>query len=133
MTKALARTISKYNALQSASDKKICALLKRQIDAELKHTESKIWHGSPVWFIDGNPVVGYHKLKSGVRLLFWSGADFDEPMLKPGSGKFKDASILYTDASEINSSDLRRWLKKSCAIQWDYKNIVKRRGKLILL
>jgi hypothetical protein len=24
----------------------------------------------------------------------------------------------------------RRWLKKSIAIQWDYKNIVKRKGKL---
>ncbi|MBL8759582.1 MAG: DUF1801 domain-containing protein, partial [Phycisphaerae bacterium] len=29
-----------------------------------------------------------------------------------------------------NLKDLKRWLKKSVAIQWDYKNIVKRKGRL---
>ncbi|MFY8008668.1 MAG: DUF1801 domain-containing protein, partial [Flavobacterium sp.] len=73
---------------------------------------------------------GYSKLKSGIRLLFWSGVSFEEKDLQPGTGKFKDASITYTAVQEINPSDLNRWLQKSIHIQWDYKNIVKRKGVL---
>jgi hypothetical protein len=62
--------------------------------------------------------------------MFWSGASFDEEGLQPGTGKSKDASITYTAEKEINTKDLKRWLKKSKTIQWDYKNVVKRKGVL---
>lgn len=127
------KDITTYNNVQSKGWKPICTRLAKEIDEGLPDAENKIWHAHPVWFLDGNPIVGYSKLKDGVRLLFWSGASFDEPKLEPGSGKFKDASILYTDVDEINSRDLKRWLKKAKAIQWDYKNIVKRRGRLVRL
>lgn len=123
--------IQNYNSAQANPiDQKICQQLMEIIDANLKFSESKIWHAHPVWFINDNPIVGYSKLKGGVRLMFWSGADFDEQGLTPGSGKFKDASILYTSKDEISEIDLKRWLKKSEKIQWDYKNIVKRKGQL---
>lgn len=122
--------ISEYNDKQNPADKKLCDVLAGILYKELNYTESKIWHAHPVWFIDGNPIVGYSKQKAGVRLMFWSGADFDEEILQAGSGKFKDASVTYTDVSEINEEDLKRWLKKSEKIQWDYKNIVKRKGIL---
>lgn len=83
--------------------------------------------------MEGNPTVGYSKLKAGIRLMFWSGASFDEEKLQPGTGKFKDASIIFTDADEIDPKDMKRWLKKSQAIKWDYKNLVKRKGKLVRL
>lgn len=124
------KNIKDYNNKQIASDREICNLLAQEINKNLKYTENKIWHRHPVWFIDGNPIVGYSKLKDGVRLMFWSGMDFDEESLTPGTGKFKDASITYTLADEINSDDLKRWLKKSESIQWDYKNIVKNKGIL---
>ncbi len=124
------KNIQDYNNSQTKSDKEICNLLKELIDQNLSGTESKIWHAHPVWFLEGNPIVGYSKLKSGVRLMFWSGADFEEPFLVPGTGKYKDASLTYTNASEINDKDLKRALKKSIKIQWDYKNIVKRKGVL---
>ncbi len=120
--------IEKYNALQTPDDQKICNRLMDEIDNILTNAQSKIWHGSPVWFIEDNPVAGYSKLKSCVQLLFWSGASFEED-LKP-VGKFKAAEARYTDAAEININDLTRWLKKSIEIQWDYKNIVKNRGVL---
>ena len=120
----------KYNRAQTAPENKICDLLARTIDANLKGAENKIWHRHPVWFLDGNPIVGYSKLKAGIRLLFWSGADFEESELKPGSGKFKDASATYTSPAEVDVKALKRWLAKSRAIQWDYKNIVKRKGFL---
>lgn len=120
-----------YNDSQTDGDKAICNALAAEIDRELHDAENKIWHAHPVWFLDGNPIVGYSKLKAGIRLLFWSGADFDEPNLELSkSGKFKDAGIVYKTADEINSEDLKRWLAKSRDIQWDYKNIVKRKGKL---
>jgi hypothetical protein len=119
-----------YNNTQSTAGKKICNLLAKEISTNLPEAENKIWHAHPVWFLEGNPVVGYSKLKSGIRLLFWSGASFDEVALQPGTGKFKDASITYTSEKEINTKDLKRWLKKSRAIQWDYKNIVRRKGVL---
>lgn len=127
------KEIKSYNAKQTTEDKKICDLLASEIDKILTEAENKIWHGHPVWFLDGNPVVGYSKLKAGIRLMFWSGAGFGEKDLKPGSGKFKDASILYTSADQVGTADIKRWVKKSREIQWDYKNIIKRKGKLIRL
>lgn len=126
------KDIKAYNNSQRAEDKKICSLLAAQIDKNLKSAESKIWHAHPVWFIEGNPVVGYHKLKDSVRLLFWSGQSFDEPLLK-NEGSFKAAEIRYTSPDEIKVTHLKRWLKKARDIQWDYKNIVKRKGKLVRL
>ncbi len=119
-----------YNESQTPSEREICNVLAEAINVGLPKAESMIWHRHPVWFLDGNPIVGYSKLKAGIRLMFWSGSSFDEEMLKPGTGKFKDASILYTSADQINAKDLKRWLKKSEVIQWDYKNIIKRKGVL---
>ena len=122
--------IKKYNAAHPKEDKDLYNLLAETIDQALPEAESKVWHAHPVWFLDGNPIVGYSKQKPGIRLMFWSGADFEEEKLNVQGKKFKDASIFYTDISEIKINDLKRWLKKSKEIQWDYKNIVKRKGKL---
>lgn len=103
------------------------------IQTELENANSKVWHGHPVWFIDDNPIVGYSKLKAGVKLLFWSGASFNDELLIPGSGKFKDAAIIYRHADEINASQVKHWLKLANDIQWDYKNVVKRKGLLLPL
>lgn len=119
-----------YNNKQLTAEKAICNLLANEISEQLPDAENKIWHAHPVWFLDGNPVVGYSKLKAGIRLMFWSGDSFEEKNLKPGTGKFKDASIVYTSVDQVNTKELSRWLKKSQKIQWDYKNIVKRKGKL---
>mgnify|MGYP001587383280 FL=1 len=123
------KDIRAYNKTQSASDKRICDALAKAIDQHLPGAENKIWHRHPVWFMEGNPLVGYSKLKDCIRLLFWSGQTFDEPGLAP-EGSFKAAEARYTSADQIAASDLQRWLKKSIEIQWDYKNIVKRKGKL---
>lgn len=109
--------------------KLIADLLQQEINKNLPKAESKIWHAHPVWFLEGNPIVGYSRLKDCIRLLFWSGQSFDEVDLKP-EGSFKAAEARYTSSDQIDKSDLKRWLKKSQSIQWDYKNIVKRRGKL---
>lgn len=121
--------IAAYNKSQSADDCEICDKLATAIDRVLKEAESRIWHAHPVWFLDGNPVVGFSKLKDSVRLLFWSGQSFDEPGLHP-EGKFKAAEARFTSVKEIKVKDLTRWLKKAREIQWDYKNIVKRKGVL---
>lgn len=125
--------IKDYNKKLSSEDRKVAELLMNEIEMNLKNAESKIWHAHPVWFLDGNPIVGYSKQKKGIRLMFWSGADFGEDGLKAGTGKFKDASVFYNDISEVNIKDLKRWLEKAKNIQWDYKNIVKRKGKLLKL
>lgn len=127
------KDIQSYNDLQSVAEREICDLLAALINRNLTEAENKIWHAHPVWFLDGNPIVGYSKLKAGIRLMFWSGADFEEEQLKINTGKFKDASITYTAAEEVNPADLNRWLDKSRAIQWDYKNIMKRKGVLLRL
>lgn len=124
------KEIRSYNDTQILNDKEICDQLATIIDTELPEAESKIWHSHPVWFLDGNPIVGYSKQKAGVRLMFWSGADFEEDKLNVRGEKFKDASIFYNNISDIKIKDFKRWLKKSKEIQWDYKNIVKRKGVL---
>lgn len=123
------KDIKAYNNSQTTADKKICDLLEKEISSNLPEAENKIWHAHPVWFLEGNPIVGYHKLKDSVRLLFWSGQTFDEAGLQK-EGSFKAAEMRYTAADQINTKDLKRWLKKSKQIQWDYKNIVKRKGVL---
>ncbi len=125
------KDIQTYNDAQTAEDKEICDVLHEEICKHLPEAENKIWHAHPVWFLEENPIVGYSKLKAGLQLMFWSGVTFEEEQLTPGkSGKFKDASITYTSAEQINIKDLKRWIKKANEIQWDYKNIVKRKGVL---
>lgn len=121
--------IQTYNNSQTHEDKAICDLLNKIINEVLPEAENKIWHAHPVWFLDGNPIVGYSKLKDSVRLLFWSGQSFSEPGLQK-EGSFKAAEVRYTNSDQVNVKDLQRWLKKAREIQWDYKNIVKRRGIL---
>jgi hypothetical protein len=123
-------SIQTYNTQLTSAEGVLCDALMNIIDTELTEAESKIWHGHPVWFIEGNPIVGYSKQKAGIRLMFWSGADFDEEHLNVRGQKFKDASIFYNDIEDVNPESLVRWLKKSREIQWDYKNIVKRKGQL---
>jgi hypothetical protein len=143
------KEIKTYNAGLEKGDKKIADLLAREIDAgfaaavkvkkdkksgeEKGVVENKVWHRHPVWFIDGNPIVGYSKEKRGMRLMFWSGADFGEKKLDVVGKNFKDASIFYNAASEVDVAALAKWLKKAVKIQWDYKNIVKRKGELVRL
>lgn len=122
--------VQAYNDAHSDVDRAICNALAREIDLRLPKAENKIWHAHPVWFLDGNPIVGYSKQKAGIRLMFWSGADFDEDGLKIRGRKFKDASVFYNEVSDIDLKAMRRWLRKSKDIQWDYKNIIKRKGKL---
>ena len=122
--------IKGYNDKQSTADNSICEKYATDIDSELIEAKSKIWHSHPVWFLDDNPIVGYSKQKAGWRLMFWSGASFEEEKLNVPGTKFKDASIFYTSVEEIDTDDLQRWLKKARQIQWDYKNIVKRKGHL---
>lgn len=124
------KEILAYNKLQSEQDKEICDLLATTIQKELTEAEGKIWHAHPVWFLGGNPIVGYSKQKKGIRLMFWSGADFQEELLDVKGGKFKDSSVFYTNLNELNLSSLVRCLKKSKEIQWDYKNLIKRKGVL---
>jgi hypothetical protein len=76
-----------HDALESG-DKEICDALYTLIHEALPSAEHKIWHRHPVWFLDGNPVAGYSKLKNNVRLLFWSGQSFDEEVLI-NEGSFK--------------------------------------------
>ena len=123
------KTIQDYNNEQADSDRAICEALRREIDKHLPEAQSKIWHAHPVWFLEGNPIAGYSKLKGCVRLLFWSGQSFNEPGLDK-EGTFKAAEKRYTAVDEIVAEDLARWLGKARDIQWDYKNLVKRKGVL---
>jgi hypothetical protein len=127
------REIQAYNNALQSNDTTICNLLAEEINKYLPDAENKIWHAHPVWFLEENPIVGYSKQKKGIRLMFWSGLSFEEETLNVQGKKFKDASMFYQSIEEINLKDLKRWLKKSRQIQWDYKNIVKRKGRLVRL
>ncbi len=122
--------IQEYNKNQNSQDAEICNLLSSIIANILSEAESKVWHSHPVWFLNGNPIVGYSKQKAGIRLMFWSGSDFDSENLAVKGKKFKDSSIFYNNIDEISTNEVNHWLEQSREIQWDYKNIVKRKGRL---
>ena len=125
--------IQNYNQQFSSDDREIVEKLAKIINENLPEAENKIWHSHPVWFLEGNPIVGYSKQKAGMRLMFWSGKSFEDEKLNILGGKFQDASIFFNSVEEINENDLKNWLQKSREIQWDYKNIVKRKGQLLRL
>src|SRR5688572_33498738 len=90
----------RYNDAQAPGERAICRLLAQDIDRHLPEAENKVWHAHPVWFLDGNPVVGYSRLKDCVRLLFWSGQSFKEKGLaKEGSFKAAEARFKIGRAS----------------------------------
>ncbi len=120
---------AQYNAAQAPADKLTCELLAMEIERALPEAKNKVWHAHPVWFLDDNPVVGYSKLKESVRLLFWSGQSFKTAGLVP-EGKFKAAEARYSTVDQVDTESLRRWLAEAREVQWDYKNIVRRKGKL---
>ena len=126
MTPDKPTTVAAYNAVQSPADRHICELLQQIIERNLQGSESKIWHAHPVWFLHGNPIVGYSKLKGCVRMLFWSGQSFNTPGLA-SEGSFKAAEKRYTAVAQVIAEDLRAWLAEARTLQWDYKNIVKKR------
>lgn len=122
-------TIQHYILNLPPEDREIGKVLYEEICQGLPDAESKIWHAHPVWFLDGNPIVGFSKLKDSIRLLFWSGQSFEEAELQV-EGKFKAAEKRYTSVEQVNREMLQYWLSKSRDIQWDYKNLVKRKGVL---
>lgn len=122
-------SIAAYHAAKTETDRAICNRLQSLIDASLPDAESRIWHAHPVWFLDGNPICGYGKLKDCIRLMFWSGQSFDAPGLT-ATGTFKAAEARFTDAAQIDPDAMALWLAQGRDIQWDYKNIVKRNGRL---
>jgi hypothetical protein len=118
-----------YNHALAPSDRAICDLLATEIDRGLREADNRIWHAHPVWFLDGNPIVGYSKLKNCVRLLFWSGQSFEETGLAR-EGSFKAAEARYTAVDEVDTQKLARWLAEARDVQWDYRNLIRRKGRL---
>jgi uncharacterized protein YdhG (YjbR/CyaY superfamily) len=58
------KDILSYHRKQTTADKDICDLLLQAISKSLPKSENKVWHGHPVWFLDGNPIVGYSRQKA---------------------------------------------------------------------
>jgi hypothetical protein len=120
-----ANQITAYSEAQTLAFRTICDLLRELIDTALPRATSKVWHGSPVWFIDDNPVVGYNATAKSVNLLFWNGQAFDEADLKP-VGKYQAAGVNFHDAAKIDPKVIRRWLKKARSDVFDSKAFFKK-------
>ncbi len=129
---AVSADIHSYNAALAPEDRAIADLLLAVIARELPDAENKVWHAHPVWFLDGNPIVGYDKLKASLRLMFWSGQSFDEPELS-AEGSFKAAEKRYTAVSQVDEDAVTRWLGQAREIQWNYRDIRRNRGVLVPL
>ena len=50
--------IDEYNQSLDASAQVLSIQFQELITKKLPKAEGKVWHGHPVWFINGNPVVG---------------------------------------------------------------------------
>ncbi|WP_197281104.1 DUF1801 domain-containing protein [Microbacterium sp. No. 7] len=116
-----------YHARLDAEARPVCDLLLAIVERELPDADRKIWHAHPVWFFDGNPVVGYDRLKASVRLLFWSGQSFRVPGLSP-EGTFRAAEARYTAPDQVDAEAVRRWLADARDIQWNYRDIRRNGG-----
>lgn len=114
--------VVKYNDAADPANRAVTEFLYEEFRQALPIATFKVWHGAPVWFMDDIPVAGYEDHKHGVKVLFWSGKDFSEPGLL-GIGKHRAAGITYPDVEAINVEDLRRYLRLSTEIIWDYRSL----------
>ena len=119
-------TLAEYDATLDEPARSIASALRGSIVKHLPNADGKVWHGHPVWFIEGNPIVGYSLKKAGVELLFWSGQSFTTAGLRP-AGKFQAAGAAYRSIDEVDLAVITAWLSEAAAIQWDYANLPKRR------
>jgi len=119
-----------YSRAQPLALRTICDLLRELIDTALPKATAKVWHGSPVWFIDDNPIVGYNANAKAVNFLFWNGQAFYDTGLKP-VGKYRAAQAMFGDAAEMDPKVVRRWLKRAKSDVFDSKAFFKklREGK----
>ena len=123
----ISQDIQDYQSELTLEEAEIGAALIKLISKSLPGAEAKVWHGHPVWFIDGNPVVGYSLKKAGVEVLFWSGQSFKLEGLR-AIGKFKAAGVAVPNLKSLDKKAMAAWLTEAIAIQWDYQNLPKKRA-----
>ncbi len=116
--------ILEYNQALPGTHRSNAEKLAELFAASLAKAEAKVWHGHPVWFLDGNPVCGYSLKKAGIEVLFWSGKSFVTTGLRP-IGKYQAAGISVESADDVQS--VASFMAEAVAIQWDYKNLPKLR------
>ena len=123
----IGQDILDYQGELSDHEAEIGAAIIKLISKALPKAEGKVWHGHPVWLINGNPVVGYSLKKAGIEVLFWSGQSFKLEGLR-AIGKFKAAGISVPSIKDLNKKMMAAWLSEAVAIQWDYQNLPKKRS-----
>lgn len=116
--------IGAYAQGQEPAFRKTCDSLRGLIDAALPKASSKVWHGSPVWFIGENPVVGYSATKKAVNLLFWNGRAIDEALAPVG--KHGAAQASFAVPSDVDRKVVRGWLRKAKTDVFDSKAYFKK-------
>lgn len=119
--------IHEYNNSLEESHKATAIELQKVIERTIPKAEGKVWHGHPVWFLEGNPLVGYSVKKSGMELLFWSGKSFTKPGLTP-VGNYQAAGVNGLTPGSLDENPIEAWLQEAVKIQWDYQNLPKNRG-----
>lgn len=123
----IAQDILDYESELDDAFAEIGSALSKLIVKALPKAEGKVWHGHPVWFLNGNPVVGYSLKKSGIEVLFWSGQSFKNAGLV-AIGKFKAAKHEVPTLKALDKKQLATWLVEAEKIQWDYANLPKKRA-----
>ena len=123
----IGQDILDYQEDLSVEEAEIGEALIKLIEKAIPKAQGKVWHGHPVWFIDGNPIVGYSLKKSGIEVLFWSGQSFKAAGLTP-LGKFKAAKLEVPSVNDLDKKQLAEWLGEAIKIQWDYANLPKKRA-----
>lgn len=120
-------TVATYISAQKPALAAVCRLFGKEIDAVLPMSAATIYHGIPVWFIAGNPVVGFSATaKKKVNLLFWNGQAFQEPGLE-AVGKFHAAQVRFAGVEDVDKKKLKKWLKEAGKKIWDYAGMRKRK------
>jgi hypothetical protein len=118
--------IIEYNQGLADAECALAAALVEVFESKLPAAEGKVWHGHPVWFLDGNPLMGYSLKKAGIEVLFWSGKSFATEGLRP-IGKYQAAGISIETIEDV--AKVGAYMTETKSIQWDYKNLPKL-GKL---
>ncbi len=116
--------IIEYNQGLAEAEREVAMALVELFEAKLSSAEGKVWHGHPVWFLNGNPVCGYSLKKACLEVLFWSGKSFATAGLRP-IGKYQAAGISVETIHDV--AKVESYMAEAQSVQWDYKNLPKLR------
>jgi len=105
-------TIDAYLAGLGAPQRDIADALVPILDTGATDAVGRVWHGHPVWLIDGTPVAGFKAYPKYVTFMIWGGQ-----LLADESGRLERGARMGTvklaSVDDVDRELFLEWLQQA--------------------